>query len=137
MVVFLIIALIQVIMTEDQLIYKIIQHPHAVQFEEVIDVIEANYDYHPTLFSNGESKNIVINRPGENEGSCKIFAFAQIHKLSEEQTLHCFGKYYREDVLKHPTSGNHANIRQFMVTGWSGISFRSNALGTKKANGEL
>jgi hypothetical protein len=30
---------------------------------------------------------------------CKIFAFAELQKLSKEATLSCFGAYYREEVL--------------------------------------
>ena len=57
---------------------------------------------------------------GENSGSCKIFAFAQLHHLDEASTLACFGAYYRDDVLKHPQGSDHQNIRQFINTGWQG-----------------
>jgi hypothetical protein len=118
-------------MTEEQLIYKINQQLHTIEFTDVIGVIDACYDYQPTLFTNGDLINNIVNQPGENKGSCKIFAFAMLHHLSVEQTLHCFGKYYRQDVLKHPESGSHANIRQFMRTGWQGINYQDNALQKK------
>ena len=46
-----------------------------------------------------------------------------INNLSVENTLACFGAYYRDEVLKQPDADNHGNIRSFMRTGWDGISF--------------
>ncbi|VAW65482.1 hypothetical protein MNBD_GAMMA10-1709, partial [hydrothermal vent metagenome] len=39
--------------------------------------------------------------------------------------------YYRKDVLQNPQSNDHQNIRNFMHSGWSGISFNARVL-TKK-----
>ena len=103
------------------------QH-EAVAFRDVIALIEEQYDYTPVAFINGN----VRNPPGQNEGSCKILAFAKLQGLSPEQTLHCFGHYYRDDVLKRPQGDDHANIRQFMQTGWAGVQFETMPL-TKKA----
>ncbi|WP_299195629.1 HopJ type III effector protein [uncultured Amphritea sp.] len=96
-------------------------------FEDTIAVIGANYDYTPTRFSNGD----LVNEAGTNEGSCKIFAFAQINNLSEQHTLNCFGRFYRNDVLKNPEGTDHGNIRNFIVHGWPGISFEKSALTAK------
>lgn len=96
-------------------------------FEDTIAIIAANYDYTPGRFSNGE----LINEAGTNEGSCKIFAFAQINSLSEQQTLNCFGRFYRNDVLENPEGSDHGNIRNFMLHGWSGISFDETVLTAK------
>ncbi|HET8707693.1 MAG TPA: HopJ type III effector protein [Pseudomonadales bacterium] len=93
-------------------------------FAETIAFIEANYHYQPARLVNGE----VVSEPGKNEGSCKIFAFARLNQLSEAETLQCFGDYYRVDVLQHPDAGDHANIRQFMKTGWAGIQFDAQPL---------
>ena len=101
--------------------------PELVEFADTMSVIEANYDFTPTEFSNGNT----VNEAGQNSGSCKIFAFAQLNQLTVEQTLTCFGQYYREDVLQNPTNDDHQNIRNFMVTGWSGIQFNSVALQLK------
>jgi hypothetical protein len=90
-----------------------------VEFAEVMNVIAEHYQYTPSRFTNGD----VISEAGTNEGSCKIFAFAQLQQLSPQQTLACFGKFYREDVLQHPDASDHANIRQFMRSGWQGVSF--------------
>jgi hypothetical protein len=120
-------------MTEfENLILKIQNSPELVEFENVIDVINNTYNYSPTLFSNGVDGDNIINKAGENEGSCKIFSFATMQNLSKQQTLHCFGKYYREDVLKHPDHDNHQNIRTFIKHGWENIKFKTNSLSEKQ-----
>lgn len=101
--------------------------PETTEFADVIATIEANYDYQPAAFKNGET----FNAAGENGGSCKIFAFAQLQQLSPSETLHCFGDYYRKDVLENPEGSDHANIRNFIRFGWEGIAFESNALTEK------
>lgn len=118
-------------MTVEELIEKINTAPDSTDFSEVINTIEAAYEYTPTRFSNGTGSNAVVNEAGSNEGSCKIFAFGRLNNLTEQQTLACFGKYYREDVLKHPDNDDHANIRHFMVSGWEGIEFEREALRTR------
>lgn len=110
-----------------ELIEKLNTVPEQVTFNEVIATIESDYDYTPAKFSNGET----VNEAGSNEGSCKIFAFARLNNLTEDKTLHCFGDYYRKDVLENPDSTDHANIRNFMQTGWQGIVFESEALKPK------
>ncbi|MFB9887104.1 HopJ type III effector protein [Balneatrix alpica] len=94
-----------------------------LDFEHCMQVIQQHYDYTPTAFSNGLEGDLIVNDAGRNEGSCKIFAFARLHKLSEAQTLACFGRYYRVDVLQHPEGTDHQNIRLFMRYGWEGINF--------------
>ncbi|WP_198263061.1 HopJ type III effector protein [sulfur-oxidizing endosymbiont of Gigantopelta aegis] len=101
--------------------------PESIEFTDTMSVIEALYDFTETAFNNGD----LVNAAGENSGSCKLFAFAQLQDLSEEQTLACFGDYYRDDVLQHPEEKNHQNIRNFMQSGWSGISFSAPALQKK------
>ncbi len=110
-------------MSIQKLIHKIKTQPDAVSFNEVIDCIGSNYNYSPSQFSNGITGDQVINGAGCNEGSCKIFAFAKLNQLDEQQTLNCFGDFYRKDVLNHPEADDHANIRTFMRRGWAGISF--------------
>ena len=100
----------------------------AVSFDETIAVITENYRYQPTEFSNGLDEHILINKAGTNEGSCKIFAFAQIHGLDQQQTLSLFGDYYRLDVLNDPQGAGHQNIRLFIQYGWDGIHFNGEAL---------
>lgn len=109
------------------LLKQLKNEPENTLFSEVISVINENYLYTPTSFINGDIENVA----GTNEGSCKIFAFAQLNNLSEQQTLACFGDYYRIDVLLHPEGNDHGNIRNFMQTGWQGIKFSSVALRLK------
>ena len=115
-------------MTVEELIHKISTAPEAVDFTEVITTIDDAYQYTPARFSNGTGSKRVINEAGSNEGSCKILAFARLNELTEQQTLNCFANYYREDVLQHPDNDDHANIRNFMLSGWEGIEFESEAL---------
>jgi hypothetical protein len=115
-------------MTIDELLTQIKTQAETVNFEDVIDCIDEYFDYTPTHFTNGKGHDMVINQPGTNEGSCKIFAFATTQGLSKAETLACFGKYYREDVLQNPEASDHANIRTFMRYGWDGIRFEQSAL---------
>lgn len=100
------------------------EFPSSISFKDTMAAIEENYHFTATAFRNGN----VHNTSGQNSGSCKLFSFAHLQKLSEELTLECFGDYYREDVLKNPAGTDHQNIRQFMITGWSGIYFEGEAL---------
>ena len=68
----------------------------------------------------------------ENEGSCRLFALARVKGLSAEDTVQLFGRFYRDDVLKHPDGSDHANIRRFMKDGWAGIVFDGTALVPKE-----
>jgi hypothetical protein len=106
---------------------KLKQTPTAITFPETIATIEENYTFTPTAFKNGEQ----YNAAGENSGSCKLFAFALLQKLSISETLACFGAYYFEEVLGDPNGSNHQNIRNFMNTGWDGIQFEGEALTSK------
>ena len=112
----------------DELIDKLRNAPETVEFQEVINVIDKYYIYTPASFTNGPDDSAVINKPGENEGSCKIFSFAQINKLDQMQTLNCFGRYYRDDVLKNPEGTDHQNIRTFIRHGWEHVNFEKTAL---------
>ena len=114
-------------MSIDTFIEKINSNPNDVQFADTIAVIEENYEFTPTAFKNGSLKN----EAGQNSGSCKLFSFAQLHNLTEAQTLVCFGDYYRVDVLQHPDAQDHQNIRNFMKFGWGGIAFDGKALNKK------
>ena len=106
--------------------------PEKTEFKDVIEIIDKYYRYTPTRFINGTGNENIINTAGENEGSCKIFSFAKLHQLDEAQTLNCFGKYYREDVLKKPEGTDHANIRTFIKYGWQQIRFDNTALEPNK-----
>jgi len=98
-----------------------------IEFEQVMRCIDEYYEFTPVAFTNGSAKNSA----GENNGSCKVFAFAKIHGLNEQQTLALFGRYYREDVCNAPDGDDHQNIRNFQLTGWPGIDFDSAPLKQK------
>jgi len=108
---------------------KLNNTPNDIAFSDTMAIIEALYDFSPAAFKNGELKN----EQGQNSGSCKLFSFAQLQGLSPQQTLACFGAYYRDDVLKHPEENDHQNIRNFMKTGWAGIQFSAIPLKPKLA----
>lgn len=111
-------------MSATSFLEKLKQSPEAITFAETIAVIEANYDFTPTAFENG----LQHNAAGENSGSCKLLAFAEIQNLTQAETLSCFGAYYYEDVLKNPNGTDHQNIRNFIKTGWDGIAFYGSTL---------
>lgn len=106
---------------------KLKNTPKAIAFSETMDVIEAHYEFTPTAFKNGDLEN----KAGENSGSCKLLAFAKLQNLSKEETLACFGQFYFEDVLKDPNGNGHQNIRNFMKTGFEGLSFEGEPLKAK------
>ncbi|MCU7836685.1 MAG: HopJ type III effector protein [gamma proteobacterium symbiont of Taylorina sp.] len=103
------------------------QHSETIKFEETMAIIEDYYYFKQTAFINGDIKN----NSDKNSGSCKLFAFAKLHGLNEQQTLACFGQYYRHDVLNNPDETDHKNIRNFMKTGWSGLKFEEQPLTLK------
>lgn len=109
------------------LLEKLKNSPETIQFKEVIDYIDDHYDFTPTKFKNGNT----INEANQNNGSCKVFSFAILNNLSKEDTLQLFAEFYREDVLKNPEGTDHQNIRNFMKSGWDGISFEGEALKKK------
>ena len=81
-----------------EFLHQVTTEPLSVEFEQTIAVIDSSFTFTPTAFTNGD----ISNDAGQNNGSCKIFAFAQMHNLTQAQTLACFGKFYRQDVLEHP-----------------------------------
>jgi hypothetical protein len=97
-----------------------------VSFKEVIEFIETYYQHHPTSFRNGD----VENEATQNQGSAKVFAFAEINNLSKEDTLALFAEHYHA-VLDEPEATSHQNIRQFIRNGWPGIAFEGKVLTAK------
>ncbi len=111
-------------MTLETFIDKLRNTPEQIDFSETIQTIDRLYDFTPTTFVNGT----ITNKAGENSGSCKVFAFALEQQLSKEEALACFGQYYFKDVLENPTAENHQNIRNFIQSGFEGLSFENKAL---------
>lgn len=102
---------------------KLKANPTEITFAETMNVIDNNYNFTPTTFTNGDIKN----NAGENAGSCKLFAFAKKQKLTKEETLFCFGEHYK-NVLEDANGSSHQNIRNFMKTGFEVLSFEGDAL---------
>ncbi len=108
----------------DAFLTKLNATPEQIIFADTIATIDANYEFTPTRFCNGELENAA----GQNSGSCKLLSFAKLHNLSLAQTLHCFGDYYRTDVLQHPDATDHQNIRNLIRFGLDGVRFDGTAL---------
>jgi HopJ type III effector protein len=114
-------------MTIVELVEKIKTQPENIQFSEIIETVDASYIFTPTDFKNGDT----MNEANQNNGSCKVFSFAKKQNLTKEETLACFGDYYRKDVLENPESTDHQNIRNFITFGWDRIEFDGEALSEK------
>ena len=95
-------------------------------FDDTLAVIDANYNFTPTAFKNGNVENAV----GTNNGSCKVFSFAKLNGLTQAQTLAMFAQHY-QNVLDNPNGDAHANIRAFMESGFDGVAFDGEALAAK------
>ena len=98
------------------------------RFDDTLALIAEHFEYQPAGFHNGG----LYNGPGENAGSCRVFALGQHCNLSETETLNLFAEHYRQ-VQDEPAGDSHGNIRQFMATGWSGIRFDSAPLRPRPA----
>ena len=96
---------------------------NSIPFAQVIEFIETHYQYEPTAFKNGD----IFNEATQNQGSAKVFAFAQLNELSEADTLYLFAEHY-QSVLVNVSGTDHQNIRQFLANGWSGIVFEGEVL---------
>lgn len=118
-------------MSVEQLLERVRQQ-EPLSFAEVMAVIEAHYDFTPTAFSNGLDQGRVMNAADQNQGSCKLLAFAQLQGLDQQQTLHLFGDYYYQEVLNDPQGSGHANIRAFIRDGWAGVRFEQSPLTPKQ-----
>jgi len=101
-----------------------------VDFEDTMVVISTHYSFIPCSFRNGLNDGMLVNAVGQNEGSLKIFSFAHLNRLDEEQTLQCFGQFYK-NVLNTPDGRDHKNIRAFIKSGWAGIKFSRQPLQCK------
>ena len=52
-------------------------------FEEVMEIIDENYESQLLEFKNGD----LLNKPGENEGSAKLLSYAALSNFDKETTL--------------------------------------------------
>ena len=115
-------------MTLNDFLSRLADEPQNVAFADTMAVIETNYTFTPSAFNNHGLKSTAT----ENNGSCKIFAFAKLNQLTKQNTLDCFGAFYRDDVLKDPDNNDHMNIRTFMLapeaTPFLGLTFEQQPL---------
>lgn len=88
------------------------------QFAATLAFINQWFDFTPTAFRNGK----VANSAEQNQGSCRVLAFALLQNLRAEQALKCFGEHYR-DVLATPGKDNHHNLRRLQAEGLVDINF--------------
>ncbi|WP_296403747.1 HopJ type III effector protein [Psychrobacter sp.] len=94
-----------------------------IGFDDVINFIDDFYRYTPVKFTNGD----LVNQPGTNEGSAKIFGFAKLNGLNRLDTLKLFGEHY-QSVLSNLNGTDHPNIRNFIHWGWQGFLMEHNPL---------
>lgn len=87
-----------------------------VTFKETIALIDEYFVYFEVPFSCGDLKS----KPNENTGSAKIFSFALLTQMDEKATLGLFGEIARD---LSPSGTDHANIRNFIKSGWRGVTF--------------
>ena len=113
-------------MTLQNFIQKLKTTPSTITVAETKQVIEDHYNFTPTAFTNGNIKN----KAGENNGSCKLFTFAVHQKFTTAATLVCFSEHYKS-VLEDTFGASHQNIRNFMQTGFQGLTFEQDALTLK------
>lgn len=93
-----------------------IQHDSHL-FSDTLAFIEQWFSYQPSAFSIGLQHNSAT----ENQGSCKVFALAQLLSLTQQQALLCFGEHYRN--LPQLPQDPHLNLRQLAKQGLTQIKF--------------
>ena len=79
--------------------------------------------YTPTAFRVGvgsEAEN--ANKAGENEGACRVLAFAKLHSLSKREAVALFAQH-AADVAADPNGTSHKNIRGLMAGGMTSLRF--------------
>jgi hypothetical protein len=111
------------------LLTQLDQSPETLVFKEIIAAIDAAYEFSPVAFLN----NGLENAQGENQGSCKVFAFAKLHNLSKNHTLALFAEHFFKSVLLKPDGTDHQNIRHFLKSedALNGVVLSGNALSLK------
>lgn len=107
-------------MTLNDFLQRLDEAPEMVMLADTLETIDALYEFTPVAFSNGD----LHNAAGEAPRSCRLYAFAQLHGLSAQQTLRCFGEHYRE-VAQDPNGSAHQTIRIFMKTGFEGLRYEA------------
>ena len=94
--------------------------------QKVQDRIGIRRRWLQNAFRNGK----VANSAEQNQGSCRVLAFALMQNLSAAQALKCFGEHCR-DVLATPGKDNHHNLRRVQAEGLGDIHFEQPPLRRK------
>ena len=92
-------------MTVAELVQKIKTQAENIQFSEIIETVDANYNFTPTAFKNGET----MNEANQNNGSCKVFSFAKNQRnLLKPSQLKLISSYYKLFIIKPFASFNNS-----------------------------
>ena len=79
--------------------------------------------FSPTAFRVGVgSEAESVNKVGENEGACRVLAFAKLHGLSKREALALFAQH-AAGVAADPGGSSHRNIRGLMAGGMTSLRF--------------
>jgi len=100
-------------------------------FQYVIDTINENYEFTPTSFC--VFPGTPTNTQGNNEGACRVLAFAKDQRIHHEKetVLELFAEHY-DAVLADPDGDGHQNIRTVIKYGADSVHFWKLPLTRKK-----
>ena len=100
-------------------------------FDHVIDVINANFDFTETSFA--VFPGAPVNDKNQNQKACRVLAFAKDQGIDgeKETVLELFAEHY-DAVLADPDGDGHQNIRLIMRHGAASVDFANPPLARKK-----
>lgn len=107
-----------------QLLAQLAHSEHT--FAQTLAFIEQHFNYQASGFKFAQLES----NSEQNQGSCKIFALAQLLNLTQAQTLLCFGEHYRH--LNNTAQDSHLNLRQLAKIGRINIEFEHFPLSLKE-----
>ena len=128
---------------EAALLDRIWGDDQTIELEDVLEVIDLNYNYTPTAFRNGAVENAADENVSDEPlpfctpsvpccptftrlllhfalvsliqvGSCKLLSWALLHNLNTDNVLLAFGRHYRD---LDPDGTSHLNIRAIATMG--------------------
>ena len=71
------------------LLEQLEKSPENINFKDIIAYIDENYDFTPTKFINGNT----TNEANQNNGSCKVFSFAQQKIYQKNKHFNFLGNF--------------------------------------------
>ena len=90
-----------------------------LRLSAILAVIRMFYLIEPQEFEVGSYHNAL----GDNLDTLAIIGYAEVHHLTDSETLAMFCEAYTE-VLNSPDGDNHPNIRAFMDVGHKGFRLK-------------